>query len=81
MPFPSPEDLPDPGLELESPALASGFVFTTEPPGKPGLSLASSKVLKTGSRKQCTRASRAERVLDLSTDKGTLWADLYSVAF
>ena len=32
--FPSPEDLPDPGMEPASPALASGF-FTTEPPGKP----------------------------------------------
>ena len=35
--FPSPGDLPDPGIEPEfpaSPALAGGF-FTTEPPGKP----------------------------------------------
>ena len=28
--FPSPEDLPDPGIELWSPALAGGF-FTAEP--------------------------------------------------
>ena len=37
MPYLSPEDLPDPGIELvslESPALAGGF-FITEPPGKP----------------------------------------------
>ena len=37
MPFPSPGDLPDPGIKLESlvsPALAGGF-FTTKPPGKP----------------------------------------------
>ena len=34
LPFPSPGDLPDPGLEPESPALAGRF-FTTEPPGKP----------------------------------------------
>ena len=34
LPFPSPGDLPDPGLEpTQSPALASGF-FTTEPPEK-----------------------------------------------
>ena len=33
LPFPSPGDLPDPGTEPESPALAGGF-FTTEPPGK-----------------------------------------------
>ena len=37
LPFPSPGDLPDPGIEpasLMSPALAGGF-FTTESPGKP----------------------------------------------
>ena len=33
LPFPSPGDLPDPGVEPQSPALAGGF-FTTEPPGK-----------------------------------------------
>ena len=40
--FPSPRDLPDPGIEpvcLASPALAGGFFFffflTTEPPEKP----------------------------------------------
>ena len=32
--FPPPVNLPDPGIEPESPALAGGF-FTTEPPGKP----------------------------------------------
>ena len=34
LPFPSPGDIPDPGIEPVSPALADGF-FTTEPPGKP----------------------------------------------
>ena len=34
LPFPSPEDLPDTGIEPKSPALAGRF-FTTEPPGKP----------------------------------------------
>ena len=34
LPFPSPGDLPDPGIETASPALAGRF-FTTEPPGKP----------------------------------------------
>ena len=34
LPFPSPGDLPDPGIEPMSPALAGGF-FTTEPLGKP----------------------------------------------
>ena len=32
--FPSQGDLPDPGIEPTSLALAGGF-FTTEPPGKP----------------------------------------------
>jgi len=39
LPFPSPGDLPDPGIECTSPvspALVDGF-FTTEPPGKPKL--------------------------------------------
>ena len=31
LPFPSPEDIPDPGIE---PTLADRF-FTSEPPGKP----------------------------------------------
>ena len=39
LPFPSPGDLPDPGIELMSPALADGF-FITEPRGKPHLQFA-----------------------------------------
>jgi len=34
LPFPSPGDLPDPGAEPMTPALAGRF-FITEPPGKP----------------------------------------------
>ena len=34
LPFPSPGDLHDPGIESASPVLAGRF-FTTEPPGKP----------------------------------------------
>ena len=34
LPFPSPGDLSDPGIEPASPALAGGFRIT-EPPGKP----------------------------------------------
>ena len=37
LPFPSPGDLPDPGIQPASPtssALAGGF-FTTGPPGRP----------------------------------------------
>ena len=36
LPFPSPGDLPDPGIEPASPALAGGF-FTAEPPWKPSV--------------------------------------------
>ena len=36
LPFPSPGDLPDPGIEPASPALAGGF-FTMEPLRKPHL--------------------------------------------
>ena len=36
LPFPSPRDTPDPGIEPRSPALAGGF-FTSEPPGKPNI--------------------------------------------
>ena len=34
LPFPSPEDLPDPGIEPRSPALQAD-ILTSEPPGKP----------------------------------------------
>ena len=33
LPFPSPGDVPDPGIDPVSPALAGGF-FTTESSGK-----------------------------------------------
>ena len=34
LPFPSPGDLPDPGIETGSPALEAD-ALTSEPPGKP----------------------------------------------
>ena len=34
LPFPSPGDLPDPGIELRSPALQADSLLT-ETPGKP----------------------------------------------
>ena len=43
LPFPSPGDLPDPGIEPVPPALASGF-FTTEPCGKPKLKIKVRKI-------------------------------------
>ena len=38
LPFPPPGDLPNPGVEPVSPALADAF-FTTEPPGNPRLKI------------------------------------------
>ena len=35
LPFPSPRNLPDPGIKSAFPALAGGFFLTTKPPGKP----------------------------------------------
>ena len=40
MPFPSPEDLPDPGIEPRSPTLQRD-TLTSEPPGKPRVGLKS----------------------------------------
>ena len=42
VPFPSPGDLPDPGIESRSPALEAD-ALTSEPPGKPNLKVRSSK--------------------------------------
>ena len=36
LPFPSPEDLPDPGIELKSPALQAD-ALPSELPGKPNI--------------------------------------------
>ena len=38
LPFPTPGDLPNPGIESASPALQAD-VLTSEPPGKPCLDL------------------------------------------
>jgi len=42
LPFPSPGDLPDPGIEPISPALQADSLLT-EPPGNPGTLLRTSK--------------------------------------
>ena len=48
LPFPSPGDLPDPGIELRSPALQAD-ALTSEPPGKP---IAKEAVIKTIPKKK-----------------------------
>ena len=45
LPFPSPGDLPDPGIEPRSPALGAD-ALTSEPPGKPRFHEAPLKSLK-----------------------------------
>ena len=44
-PFPSPGDLPDPGIEPMFHALAGEF-FTIEPTGNPSLGLLDSKIMR-----------------------------------
>jgi hypothetical protein len=44
LPFPFPEDVPDPGIKPISPAWAGRF-FTTESPGKPNEQILSCKYL------------------------------------
>ena len=48
LPFPSPGDLPDPGIELRSPVLEAD-ALTSEPPGKP-LLIPQSMAFPCGSR-------------------------------
>ena len=62
LPFPLPGDLPNPGIQPESPALAGGF-FTSKPPGKPFLdsSLTCKKYNTTASEMQCFGSSEEVR--------------------
>ena len=52
LPFPFPGDLPDPGIQPESLALAGGF-FTIDPPGKPTHFLYASNFLGSPIMKLC----------------------------
>ena len=60
-PFPSPGDLPNPGIEPTSPVLVGGF-FTTEPSGKPQCQCIIYLVLLMKKAEQCPTAQgqRAE---------------------
>ena len=46
LPFPSPGDLPDPGIRLRSPALQDSLL--SEPPGKPQMSISGKHLNKLG---------------------------------
>ena len=47
LPFPSPADVPNPGIKPASPALAGGC-FTTEPPRKPIYTFTYGQIMKMG---------------------------------
>ena len=62
LPFPSPGDLPDPGIEPMSPALQAD-AKTSEPPGEPAIAIA---ILKTASRKKqlAIRQNHSDRIVE-----------------
>ena len=62
LPCPSPGDLPDPGINPSSPALAGGF-FTAEPPGNPIYFSATSMILKSSKLQACSSWDRKVKVL------------------
>ena len=74
LPFPPPEDLPDPGIEPTSPALAGRF-FTTEPAGKPSLKPAEKPLLltKTSPTKVLDRVSLSPTSVPLPPQSGLAW--------
>ena len=53
LPFPSPGDLPDPGIKPRSPALQA-YSLLTEPPGKP-MVITNEKIYK-----KCTKFKKKE---------------------
>ena len=69
MPFPSPGDVPHPGITPVSPALAGGF-FTTEPPGKPTLDSKESTVGVPSAVNCWHHTLEASRVPDPNFSKG-----------
>ena len=72
LPFPSPGDLPDPGIKPASPALTGRF-FTIEPPGKPQLNLAVlkfshySRKNKQNKQKQKKQAKQSKTIPQVKT--------------
>ena len=58
LPFPSPGDLPNPGIEPVSPVWAGGF-FIIEPPGKPE-SVEANKEMRFGSKTDHSTYKAAE---------------------
>ena len=68
LPFPSPGDLPNPGIEPRSPALYAD-ALPSEPPGKPVAFKSQSGVF------QVRRVSESEQLLSLALVRPLLWQD------
>ena len=79
--FPSPGDLPDPGIEPSSPALAGGF-FTTESLGKlrtlVGKWIFKVLLVRKGLRRKCVWCDREERRPLLHSGRKLSWVLSYS---
>ena len=71
LPFPSPGDLPDPGIKLGSPALQA-VSLPCEPPGKPHEPLISIVGSSTGRSPEASQGGLA-RCRDQASGVGTLW--------
>ena len=65
LPFPSPADPSDLGIDTESPALAGGF-FTSEPPGKPVASLPHPYFLLTGKGAEDAWSHLSQKTMSLN---------------
>ena len=59
LPFPSPGDLPNPGIEPESPALQAD-ALSSEPPGKPHGNMSLSKLQEIVKDREAWRAGHKE---------------------
>ena len=67
LPFPSPGDLLNPGIECISPELSDEF-FTTEPPGKSRVEVYESKIFRVGQQ-----AGDPEKSKHNSSPKAFCW--------
>ena len=87
LPFPSPGDLPDPGIEPSSPASAGEF-FTTEPPESQALITVSKCLVALASFFPGTTGRSGEEkgnplqysCLENPRDRGAWWTAIYGVA-
>ena len=77
LPFPTPEDLPNPGIEPTSPALAGRF-FTPVTPGKPFVTYNSVINISPGPEDKRNRSSCKNQGDIGIKDKESKWASLWT---